>query len=135
LAAALALAIREHAVPFVLLLGALALWRRDWREAAAWAALTLLFAAGMAWHLAEVSQHLLPTDHPSPSWLALRGLAGWTGNVVASSSLYLLPGWLAGRAAGLVATAGLGLVEKPTRPDCDPVSGRVRRAVHDRRAG
>lgn len=95
LAAALALAIREQALPFVLLLGALALWRRDWREAAAWAALTLLFAAGMVWHLAEVSQHLLPTDRPSPSWLALRGLAGWTGNVVASSSLYLLPGWLA----------------------------------------
>jgi len=35
-AAALALAIREHALPFVLLLGALAAWRRDWRETAAW---------------------------------------------------------------------------------------------------
>lgn len=95
IAAALALAIREHALPFVLLLGAMAMWRGDWRQARAWALLVALFAAGMAWHLQEVSQHLLPADRPSPSWLALRGLAGWTGNVVASSSLYLLPGWLA----------------------------------------
>ena len=39
IAAALALAIREHALPFVLLLGAIAAWRGDWRQARAWALL------------------------------------------------------------------------------------------------
>ena len=43
--AALALAIREHALPFVLLMAAMALWRRDWKEGAAWSALALGFVA------------------------------------------------------------------------------------------
>ncbi len=42
-AAGAALAIREHALPFVLLLGAMAVWRRDWREAGAWGVLVLAF--------------------------------------------------------------------------------------------
>ena len=46
--AALALAIREHALPFVLLLGAMAVWRRDWKEAAAWGALVAVFCGAMA---------------------------------------------------------------------------------------
>jgi hypothetical protein len=88
---ALALAIREHTLPFVLLLAAFAAWRRDWRELGAWLALVLLFAAGLAWHLHEVSRHLLPSDRPSPPWLVLRGLGGWTGNVIESSALQNLP--------------------------------------------
>lgn len=91
LAAGLALAIREHALPFVLLMGAMAAWRRDWREVAAWTVLTVLFVAGMALHLAEASQHILPSDRESPSWLVLRGLGGWTSNLVLSSVLHLLP--------------------------------------------
>ena len=92
---ALALAIREHALPFVLLLAALAAWRRDWRELAAWLLLIALFAIGLGFHLQAVGEHLLPGDRPSPSWLAFRGLGGWTGNVVESSVLHLLPAWLA----------------------------------------
>jgi hypothetical protein len=94
-AVALALAIREHALPFALLLAAFAAWRRDWREFAAWALLIGLFAGGLAWHLHEVSRHLLPSDRPSPPWLVFRGLGGWTGNLVASSILYKLPSPLA----------------------------------------
>jgi hypothetical protein len=63
-----------------------------------WAALggrAGLFAAGLAWHLHEVSRHLLPSDRLSPSWLAFRGLGGWTGNLVTSSILYELPSPLA----------------------------------------
>lgn len=94
--AALALAIREHALPFVLLMGAMAAWRRDWKEAAAWAALVLAFLAAMAWHLGQVAPHVLPSDPASPDWLVLRGLAGWVGNIVLSSNLRFLPHELAG---------------------------------------
>lgn len=95
LAVALALAIREHALPFALLLAAFAAWRRDWRELAAWLLLIVLFAVGLALHVHAVNQHLLASDRPSPPWLAFRGLGGWTGNIVDSSVLHLLPAWLA----------------------------------------
>src|SRR5690606_25564526 len=94
--AALALAIREQALPFVLLMGAMAFWRRDWREGAAWTARFPLVLAGLALHLQLVSARVLPTDPPSDSWLALRGLSGWLSNVVLSSNLRFLPHWLAG---------------------------------------
>ncbi|WP_324828568.1 hypothetical protein [Qipengyuania zhejiangensis] len=93
---ALALAIREHVLPFVLLMGAMAAWRRDWKEAAAWSALVAIFLAAMAWHLALVSPHVLPGDPESPDWLVLRGLGGWLGNIVLSSNLRFLPHELAG---------------------------------------
>jgi len=89
--AALALAVREHALPFVVLMGAMAAWRRDWKEAAAWAALALAFLAALTWHLALIAPQVLPTDPASPDWLVLRGLSGWLGNVVLSSNLRFLP--------------------------------------------
>lgn len=94
--AALALAIRELALPFVLLLGAMALWRRDWREAGAWAALVAVYLALLGWHLALIAGQVLPSDPLGPSWLALRGLSGWLGNVAESSDLRFLPPALAG---------------------------------------
>lgn len=95
LAAAAALAIREHALPFVLLLAAMAGWRRNGREAAAWVVLLVLFALGLWLHLAQVNAQLLPSDRPSESWLALRGLRGLISNIVESSPLHFLPAWLA----------------------------------------
>lgn len=94
--AALALAIREHVLPFVLLMAAMAAWRRDWKEAAAWGALVLAFLAAMAWHLSLVEPQVLPSDRESPDWLVLRGLSGWLGNIVLSSSLRYLPHMIAG---------------------------------------
>ena len=94
--AAAALLIREHALPFVLLMGAMAAWRREWREAAAWGAMVLVFLTVMAVHLHVVSGLVLPSDGTGASWLAMRGLSGWLGNVVQSSNLRLLPNWLAG---------------------------------------
>ena len=88
---ALALAIRELALPFALLLAASAAWRRDWRETAAWAVLLVLFAIGLAWHLHAVGEYVLASDRPSPPWLVFRGLSGWTGNLIVSSVLHLLP--------------------------------------------
>ncbi|OYW46144.1 MAG: hypothetical protein B7Z08_01815 [Sphingomonadales bacterium 32-68-7] len=95
LAAAAALAIREHAAPFVLLLAALAAWRRDGRELAAWCGLLLLFCAGLALHWRAVDALLVAGDRASPPWLVLRGLPGWTGNLVTSSLLHHLTGPLA----------------------------------------
>jgi len=96
LVAALALAIREHVLPYVLLMGALALWRRDWKEATAWGALVAAFACYLIWHLGQVAQHVLPSDPMGPSWLELRGLSGWLSNVVLSSNMRFLPHFIAG---------------------------------------
>ena len=60
LAAGLALAIREHALPYVLLMGAAALYRRDWKEGAAWGALVALFALGLAVHLRLLASRSCP---------------------------------------------------------------------------
>ena len=91
LAAALALAMREHALPFVLLMAAFALWQRRWREGTAWAALALAFVAVLAVHLHTVAAMVLPSDPPSASWITLRGLTGWLSMLVLSSNLRLLP--------------------------------------------
>lgn len=107
--AALALAIRELALPFVLLMVALAAWRRNWRETAAWAALAAAFAVVLGIHLGIVAQYQQASDLAGPSWLALRGVPGWVGNVVDSSPLYLLPPPLA------VTIAALALIGWCTR--------------------
>jgi len=91
LAAAAALAIREHALPFVLLMAAFAFWHRRWKEGAAWAALVAIFIAAMAVHLHTVAGLVQPGDPPSASWLTLRGLNGWFSLVVLSSNLRWLP--------------------------------------------
>lgn len=94
--AGLALAIREHALPFVLLMAAMAFWRRDWKEGAAWSLLAAVFLAALAAHLSIIASQVSPADPPSASWLAMRGLSGWFSNVTLSSNLRFLPGWIAG---------------------------------------
>ena len=101
-AAGLAVAIREHALPFILLMGAMAFWRRDWKEGAAWTALTVAFLAYLAVHLQIVSQHVLPSDPHGQGWFQLRGLSGWVSNVALSSNLRFLPHWLAGPAIAVM---------------------------------
>ena len=90
-AAALAVAIREHALPFVLLMAALAFWRRDWKEGSAWSALVLAFLAALGLHLHIIAQQVLPSDPYGQRWMYLRGLSGWVSNVALSSNLRLLP--------------------------------------------
>lgn len=94
--AALALAIRELALPYVLLMMVLALWRGDRREGAAWALLAAVFAVGLTVHLHLVAEQVRPGDLTSQSWFALRGLSGALENAVFSSNLRYLPHWLAG---------------------------------------
>jgi hypothetical protein len=94
--AALALAIREHALPFVLLMAAMAFGRGERREGWSWSALAAAFLAMLAVHLSLIATQVLPSDPLSPSWLEFRGLSGWLSNVVLSSNLRFLPHWLAG---------------------------------------
>ena len=93
---ALALAIREHVFPFVLLLAAMAAWRRDWKETAAWGLLAAAFVALIMVHHHYTALQVLPSDRPSPEWLQMRGLSGWLSNVALSSNLRFFPHWIAG---------------------------------------
>lgn len=102
LVAALAVAIREHALPFIALMAAMAFWRRDWREGAAWSALAAVFLVLLSVHLRIIVAQVLPTDQLSPSWLALRGLSGWLSDIVLSSNIRFLPHWLSGPAVILM---------------------------------
>jgi hypothetical protein len=117
-AGASALAIRELALPYVLLMAALALWRREWREFGAWAAVALLFGIAMLLHEAAVAEVVLPSDPASPGWAALGGWAGmlrtfhlagplrWLPEVAAAPIIILsLFGWASWRSrTGLAAT-------------------------------
>lgn len=94
--AGLALAIRETVLPFVLLMAAVAAWRRDWRETAAWAGLAAAFLALWAIHLEMIAAQVRPGDPVSPSWLTLRGLTGLLSSYILSNNLRFLPHVLAG---------------------------------------
>ena len=72
--AACALAIRELALPFVLLWALFAASQRRWREFAAVTAVVALFALGMALHAQEVMAQRLPGDLRSPGWTGMQGL-------------------------------------------------------------
>lgn len=106
--AALAVFIRELALPFIALMAAIALWRRDWKEGAAWTALALVFLACLAIHLSIIAEQVLPSDRSGPDWFVLRGLSGWLSNVVLSSNLRFLPDWLAGPAVILAMLGWFG---------------------------
>ncbi|WP_340587420.1 hypothetical protein [Erythrobacter alti] len=94
-AGVLALAMREHALPFVLLMALLAFARGSRREMVAWLGAAIVFGGLLALHLSQVAQYTSPDDPLSPGWLTLRGIGGWTANIVLCSPLQFLPGWLA----------------------------------------
>jgi hypothetical protein len=72
-AGALALLVRETALPMILAMGGLALIERRWREAMGWAAAIALFAVALALHAQMVGQVVRPGDLASPGWNALLG--------------------------------------------------------------
>ena len=92
---AAALALRELALPFLLLAAAFALWERRWKELAAWTLVAVLFGLGMALHAAQVAQVVRPTDFLSPGWSGGLGLRGVLLAVVNTTLLHLLPHRLA----------------------------------------
>jgi hypothetical protein len=94
LLAACGLAVREHALPFVLLWAAFAASQRRWREFAAVAAVIALFAAGMALHAGVVASAQLPGDPVSPPWTGLQGPALALHGLHTVTLLQTLPAWL-----------------------------------------
>ena len=96
LVAAAGLAVRELVLPYVLLMGAMALWRRRMAEAGAWLLLVVLFGAALALHLHLAAAQVQPGDPVSPPWLVLSGISGWLYKINNSTLLYLLPVWLSG---------------------------------------
>src|SRR5581483_210674 len=54
----LALLFRELALPYCLVAGAMAAWKRRWVEGAAWAVGIALFFALLAWHVGQVKTQL-----------------------------------------------------------------------------
>jgi hypothetical protein len=74
LLAACGLAVRELALPFLLLWAAFAVSERRWREFAAVVAVIALFGIGLYFHAQAVIAERLPTDLPSEGWTGMQGL-------------------------------------------------------------
>jgi hypothetical protein len=88
-----ALAVRELALLYVLLMLAFALRERRYREALAWSLGVIAFSIYLSIHIVLVLQHTLPGEPSDPNWLRFGGPA----HVVACSSHLLLglgPYWL-----------------------------------------
>jgi hypothetical protein len=94
LLAACALAIRELALPFVLLWAAFAASQRRWREFAAVASLIALFALALVLHAQAVAAYRLPGDLPSQGWTGLQGPALALFGMMSVAGLGELPAWL-----------------------------------------
>jgi hypothetical protein len=86
-----ALMIRELALPYLLLMAALAVWHRRWNEAASWSGVVLLFAGAMVLHQQQVAPLIFASDAASPGWF---GAGGWPSFMRAfrlTSALRALP--------------------------------------------
>ena len=95
-AGAAALAVRELALPFVLLMAAWALWHQRWREGAAWVAVIVVFAVLLNQHVQLAEAQIRPGDAISPSWLTFSGLNGLLYKVIHASNINILPTVIAG---------------------------------------
>lgn len=91
---AAAMAIREFAVPVAMIFGLFALWDRNWRAAAGWLAMGLIYAGLMALHIHQVSLVSLATDKVSPGWTSSSGWVAYTSFVHNLSIFRYFPGWV-----------------------------------------
>lgn len=109
LLAALALAVRELAAPFVLLWLFLAASERRWKEAAAVAVLLAVFGLGLYLHYLGVEAHRLPGDRPSPGWDAMLGPQMALYSLSRLTALLYLPPPIAGPIALLPLLGWIGV--------------------------
>lgn len=103
---AAALAIRETVLPVAMLFGLVALIDRSWKAAAAWVAIGIAFAAGLALHASAVAGVVRPDDIGGAGWMGLNGWNNYIRFIHNSSALrFGAPQWIA---AVLVPLALLG---------------------------
>ena len=108
LAAALALAVRELAAPFVALWLVFALAQRRTGEAAAVLGVLVLFSLGLFLHQLGVAANRLPGDGASQGWDAMAGLGLPLGALSTLTILLILPKWVAAPLAILPLAGWLG---------------------------
>jgi hypothetical protein len=89
--AAMALLVRELALPFVLLMGALALLERRWREGAGWAGLVAGFCVVMMLHASQIGPVVQVNDLQSPGWATLGGPDAFLRVMRLTSGLRIFP--------------------------------------------
>ena len=109
IAALAAVAIREIAVPFLLVWLVLALVERRWREVVAVLVAFAVFAAIMLAHAAAVATEVQPGDPASGGWAAALGLDFVFTSLASFTWLLLLPTALGAALAVLAATGWLVL--------------------------
>jgi hypothetical protein len=103
--AACGLAVRELALPFVLLWAAFAASERRWREFAAVVAVIALFALGLALHAHEVMAERLPNDLDSEGWTGMQGLPFTLYGLMSVTQLGKMP-WHLGAPLALLPLLG-----------------------------
>lgn len=110
LAATAGLAIRELALPFLLLWGVIAWFEGRWRQSLAIGIVLLVFAVGMGLHYLGVAGARLPGDPPSPGWAGMPGPVMPLASITELTPLLVLPPAWAGPLAllPLFGWAGLG---------------------------
>ena len=90
--AILALAIRELAAPYCVVMTLYAAWRRDWHEVRAWIAGALVFAIYYGWHASNAMPHILPSDRAhEESWLYFGGVVFLLRVIQVTGLLFFLP--------------------------------------------
>lgn len=107
--AALALAVRELALPFILLWGVFALSHKRWKETAAIAALIVLFVIGLYLHSLGVAAQRLPGDLASPGWDAFNGPQMALFAMARLTPLLFLPTMIAAPVALIALLGWIGL--------------------------
>ncbi len=90
-----ALMVRELALSYVCIIGALAFYDRRNKEGLAWLAGIMGFAVYFAVHASIAISHQLPSDLSDPSWLRI---PGWSHVTACSGWMFLtlVPYWLCG---------------------------------------
>jgi hypothetical protein len=91
IAATLALALREHVLPFVLLMGTCAVLHRRWTEALAWVAAVIAFLLLLYGHMLRVTALTLALDGASPGWTKFGGISNAMSYFYQSSWFRILP--------------------------------------------
>ena len=107
--AGLALAVRELALPFVLLWLGFAALQGRWREFLAISVLLLLYGGALYFHAQAIAALVLPGDKPSPGWSGLAGPALPLLSLTKLTFLLALPKSLAGVLAVLPLLGWLSL--------------------------